>query len=136
MAAIKNVGGNAIDQLVEARERDGPFKTLGDFADRVDPQTINKRLLENLVRTGAFEALHPNRAELFDSLETVVRHASVAASERGSNQVNMFAIDAGESAPAIRLRERPEWPVLDRLKEEFDALGFYLSAHPLSLIHI
>ncbi|NQW09668.1 MAG: DNA polymerase III subunit alpha [Alphaproteobacteria bacterium] len=131
LAAIKNVGGNAIDQLVEARERDGPFKTLADFADRVDPQTISKRLLENMVRTGTFDALHPNRAELFDSLETVVRLASAAASERGSNQVNMFALDAGDSIPAIRLKERAEWPVLDRLKEEFDALGFYLSAHPL-----
>ncbi|WP_420565248.1 DNA polymerase III subunit alpha [Thalassobaculum sp.] len=132
LAAVKNVGGSAMDALVEMREADGPFRSLSDFCDRADPTQVNKRLLENLVRAGAFDQLHKNRAELFESLETVVRHVSLAASERKSNQVSLFAVDGG-AAPEqdIRLKSRPEWPQMDRLKEEFDALGFYLSAHPL-----
>ena len=131
LAAIKNVGDSAMMGLVAERESGGPFKSLGDFADRADPQNVNKRLLENLVRAGAFDALHENRAELFESLETVVRHVSLAASERQSNQVNLFAVDGAKEQTRIRLNERSDWAPLDKLKEEFDALGFYLSAHPL-----
>jgi len=131
LAAVKNVGGAAMDALVQARDAGGPFRTLGDFADRVEPQHVNKRLLENLVRAGAFDALHPNRAELFESLETVVRHIGAAASERGSSQVNLFAADGADEPTRLRLKDRPDWPPMERLKEEFDALGFYLSAHPL-----
>ncbi|WP_281685260.1 DNA polymerase III subunit alpha, partial [Thalassobaculum salexigens] len=132
LAAVKNVGGSAMDALVELREADGPFKSLSDFADRADPTQVNKRLLENLVRAGAFDQLHRNRAELFESLETIVRHVSLAASERKSNQVSLFAVEGGAPQEQdIRLKSRPEWPQMDRLKEEFDALGFYLSAHPL-----
>ncbi|HEY9567395.1 MAG TPA: DNA polymerase III subunit alpha [Thalassobaculum sp.] len=131
LAAVKNVGGAAIDALTAARDRDGPFKSLGGFADRADPHHVNKRLLENLVRAGAFDALHSNRAELFESLETIVRHASAAATERDSSQVNLFAVDGGREPARLRLKDRPDWPPMERLKEEFDALGFYLSAHPL-----
>jgi DNA polymerase III subunit alpha len=131
LAAVKNVGGAAMDALVSARDADRAFKSLGDFADRADPQQVNKRLLENLVKAGAFDGLHPNRAELFESLETVVRHVSAAASERGSSQVNLFAVDGGREPTRLRLKDRPDWPPMERLKEEFDALGFYLSAHPL-----
>ncbi|MEQ8586230.1 MAG: DNA polymerase III subunit alpha [Thalassobaculaceae bacterium] len=132
LAAIKNVGGSAMDALVETREEGGPFKSLSDFTERADPTQVNKRLLENLVRAGAFDQIHKNRAELFESLEIVIRHVSAAASERESNQVSLFAIEGGASQePDIRLKHRPEWPQMDRLKEEFDALGFYLSAHPL-----
>ena len=131
LAAVKNVGGAAMDALATARDEGGPFRSLGDFADRADPQHVNKRLLENLVKAGAFDALHPNRAELFESLETVVRHISAAASERDSTQVNLFAVDGGREPTRLRLKDRPDWPPMERLKEEFDALGFYLSAHPL-----
>ncbi len=123
LAAVKNVGGAAMDALAVARDAGGPFKSLGDFADRADPQHVNKRLLENLVRAGAFDALHPNRAELFESLETVIRHVSAAASERGSSQVNLFAVDGGREPARLRLKDRPDWPPMERLKEEFDALG-------------
>jgi DNA polymerase-3 subunit alpha len=132
LAAVKNVGGSAMDALVELREADGPFKSLSDFADRADPTQVNKRLLENLVRAGAFDQLHKNRAELFESLETVIRYVNLAATERKSNQVSLFAVDGGAAQePDIRLKQRPEWPQMERLNEEFGALGFYLSAHPL-----
>ena len=132
LAAVKNVGGAAMDALVATRERDGAYRGLADFACRIDPQHVNKRLLENLVRAGAFDGLHRNRGELFENLETVLLHASAAATERQSNQVSLFASDgnAGHETE-IRLRGRPDWPQMDKLKEEFDALGFYLSAHPL-----
>ena len=105
-----------MEGLVAERAANGPFTSLSDFATRADPQHVNKRLLENLVRAGAFDALHRNRAELFDSLETVVRHASLAASERQSDQVNMFAMDGEKQEVRIRLTERSEWPQMDKLK--------------------
>src|SRR3546814_4766574 len=89
------------------------------------------RRLKNVVRAGASEALHSNRSELFEGMETSVRHASAAATERDSSQVNLFAVDGGREPARLRLKDRPDWPPMERLKEEFDALGFYLSAHPL-----
>src|SRR3546814_14182360 len=83
LAAVKNVGGAAIDALTAARDRDGPFKSLGGFADRADPHHVNKRLLENLVRAGAFDALPSNRAELFESLGTHPRQEIGRASGQG-----------------------------------------------------
>src|SRR3546814_17839396 len=89
------------------------------------------RRLKNVVRAGASEALHSNRSELFEGMETSVRHASAAATERDSSQVNLFAVDGGREPARLRLKDRPDWPPMERLKEEFAALGFYLSAHPL-----
>src|SRR3546814_19002202 len=82
LAAVKNVGGAAIDALAAARDRDGPFKSLGGFADRAHPHHVNKRLLENLVRAGAFDALHSNRPELLESLDNITRTARAAATDR------------------------------------------------------
>lgn len=130
LAAIKNVGEAAMDGIVKEREENGPFRDLGDFVDRLDTKTVNKRQMENLVRAGAFECLVPNRRQVFQSIETLMRQASLAQSERNSDQIGLFGGDDAQTT-RIELSDVPEWAPMDKLKEEFDAIGFYLSAHPL-----
>ena len=100
LAAVKNVGGAAMQALVEERQRGGPFRSLADLAHRLDVKQINKRQVENLARAGAFDALVPNRAQVYHAAETLVRHASAAANERESAQVNLFG-DSSEAATAF-----------------------------------
>ncbi len=130
LAAIKNVGEAAMEALVAERDEKGPFKDLGDFVNRLDTRSVNKRQIENLVRSGGFECLVSNRRKVFQTVETLMRHASLAQQERNSNQIGLFG---GEDEPSVKivLPDVPEWAPMDKLKEEFDAIGFYLSAHPL-----
>ena len=131
LAALKNVGGTAMAAVVAEREAKGPFKSLADFANRLDARLINKRQIENLACAGAFDTLNPNRAQVFHAAETIVRHASAAASERDSAQVSLFGgAETGGPAP-LPLQPVEDWPGLERLGQEFGAIGFYLSAHPL-----
>jgi len=129
LAGIKNVGEAAMAALVAERETGGPFKDLGDFARRLDTRAINKRLLENLVKAGALDSLNANRAQVFEAIDTIMRHAQSAAEERTSNQVSLFG--GPDEAPALVLPRRSDWPAMERLRMEREALGFYLSAHPL-----
>ena len=130
LGAIRNVGAAAMNALVAERERSGPFKNLFDFARRVDAKSLNKRALEQLVKAGAFDGLEPNRARAHAAVETLLRMAQAASSERTSNQIGLFGkseIDArGPDLPKIS-----DWPIHQRLANEFEAIGFYLSAHPL-----
>jgi DNA polymerase-3 subunit alpha len=130
LAAIKNVGFAAMQALVEERRKNGPFKDVFDVFRRLDTKTINRRQMENLVRAGAFDSLEPNRARLFEGLDHLMREAQAAASERESGQASLF----GGEAPlkdSIKLPNKPDWSPMERLREEFAAIGFYLSAHPL-----
>ncbi len=133
LAAIKNVGGLAMSSLVQEREKNGPFKSLGDFANRIDGRQISKRMLEPLIRAGALDGLHGNRAQLIGGTETILRHATAAQEERESNQKNLFGDDPDDAEPKISMPVTPDWGVLDRLQEERDAVGFFISAHPLEV---
>jgi DNA polymerase-3 subunit alpha len=132
LAAVKNVGAQAMSAVVAEREAAGPFRDVFDFAERVGNGAANKRQLENLVRAGAFDALDPNRRAVFDGVETLLRVASAAANERDSNQASLFGDDPDAlPAPRITLPEVADWPESARLEHELDAIGFYLSKHPL-----
>lgn len=131
LGAIKNVGRQAMEQLAEERTENGPFKDLFDFARRLNPKGINKRQLENLVRAGALDCLNPNRAQLLASVDMIMSLANQAANERESNQVSLFG-DAMESDMDNPVLPQVEpWLPMDRLNEEFNAVGFYISGHPL-----
>ncbi|MGH6945921.1 MAG: DNA polymerase III subunit alpha [Kiloniellales bacterium] len=130
LAAVKNVGAQAMEALVEEREAKGPFKSASDFAARLDPKAANKRQIENLAAAGAFDSLNANRRQLHEAAETISRYAQAAAGERESNQINLFGGAAAEPA-ALPLPRVEDWPAMDRLRQEFEAIGFYLSAHPL-----
>ena len=129
LAAVKNVGVGAMEVLVAARTKGGAFKNLDDFANRVDGSVINKRLLENLIKSGGLDSLQPNRNQLFQGAEAILRHAQSKANDRASKQVSLFG--AEDSAHKIALPNVADWRPMERLSHEFDAIGFYLSAHPL-----
>ncbi len=130
LAAIKNVGEAAMDSVVAERRANGPFKDLFDFAGRLTSRAVNRRQLENLARAGAFDGLEPNRKRVFEGIDILLRHASAAAHDRDSNQIGLFGDDA-VPAPRDSLPQTPDWADIECLNEEFDAIGFYLSAHPL-----
>ncbi len=130
LAAIKNVGRHAMEHIVEERETGGPFTDVFDFARRVDPKMINRRTVENLSKAGVFDSLVPNRAQIFAAANTITGHASLAADERQSSQESLFG-DGGIEVENPPLPDVEEWLPLDRLTREHEAIGFYLSGHPL-----
>jgi DNA polymerase-3 subunit alpha len=129
LAAVKGVGAQAMRQLVEERATRGPFKDLFDLARRLDVRTFNRRQFECLAKAGAFDCLNRNRAQTFVACEMLLRHAAAAAEERESQQVNLFGSEPAGRGPALPALQ--DWPAIDRLQHEFDAIGFYLSSHPL-----
>ena len=130
LAAVKGVGLPAMKAVVEERRRNGPYKSLFDFARRLDLKTINKRQLENLTCAGAFDGINPNRAQVHAALETLIRYAQAEAAERDSGIGNLFG-GAGGGLKEPDLPKVKDWEPLEKLKHEFGAIGFYLSAHPL-----
>jgi DNA polymerase-3 subunit alpha len=129
LGAVRNVGLEAMKHLVEVREQGGPFRDLFDFLERIDPKSVNKRALENLARAGAFDSLHPNRAQIVGAADALIAYAQSVAAERASAQVNLFGTDNEASRP--RLARIEPWVGPERLDEELSAVGFYLSGHPL-----
>ncbi|MCG5242877.1 DNA polymerase III subunit alpha [Azospirillum doebereinerae] len=131
LAAVKGVGAPAMKAVVEERRKNGPYRSLFDFARRLDLKTINKRQLENLACAGAFDGMNPNRAQVHAALETVIRYAQAEAAERDSGMVGSLFGGGGGGLPEPNLPKVKDWDPLEKLKHEFGAIGFYLSAHPL-----
>ncbi|SFQ50834.1 DNA polymerase-3 subunit alpha [Roseivivax halotolerans] len=129
LGALKNVGVEAMRLVVEGRGAQ-PFATLYDLARRVDLKRVGKRPLEMMARAGAFDQLDPNRRRVFDSLDALVAYSAAVQEQKTSNQVSLFG-DAGEDLPEPRLAPVNDWLPAERLAEEFKAIGFYLSGHPL-----
>jgi DNA polymerase-3 subunit alpha len=130
LAAVRNVGQGAAEGIVALRQADGPFRSLAEFARRCDPKAINKRALENLIAAGAFDSLNANRHQTFQAADMMLRQAGAAANDRASQQVSLF--DGAFAEPdALKLPATPDWPLMEKLRHEFEAIGFYLSAHPL-----
>jgi DNA polymerase-3 subunit alpha len=127
LAAVKKVGMTAMQSVTEARGTK-PFSDISDFAARIDPRALSRMQVENLVRAGAFDALDRNRAKLFAASETILRRAQAQAEEAGSGQIGLFG---GGKPDQLRLPDIPDWPELERLGYEAEAIGFHLTAHPL-----
>ena len=133
LAAIKNVGTQAMTAVVEERKTAGAFSDVVDFARRLGNEVANKRQLENLVKAGAFDGLEKNRRRLFEGVDLLVREASSASQDRDSQQQNLFGEGGDPGAEnAARLPDIGDWPKMERLGYEFDSIGFYLSEHPLT----
>jgi len=132
LAALKGVGEGAMEKLVHERASHGAYKDLADFISRLDTGVMNKKQFEGLVCAGAFDNLVPSRAQLYGNIEMLLRHAHAQAEERASGQSNLFGGgDSAQSSDMPPLAQVEEWDPLEKLKYEFDAVGFYLSAHPL-----
>jgi len=127
LAAVKKVGMAAM-QLVVAARGDRPFRSLAEFADRVEGRLLNKMQIENLARAGAFDSLEANRKRVVMGAEAILRRAQSASEARGSAQTMLFG--GGEPAP-LKLPADPDWLPMERLAFEAEAVGFHLSAHPL-----
>ena len=129
LGALKNVGEKAMEQLTEERAAAGPFASLDDFADRIDPRLVNRRQLESLAASGAFDGVAPDRAAVFAGAETILAHAASAHDARTSGQGGLFGAGASSHA-AIRLPRDAAWSQAERMAAEKEAFGFYFSAHP------
>ena len=130
LAAIRNVGVNSVNALVNERNTSGNFTDLFDLMKRIDPSHTNKRQFLGLVKAGTFDELNDNRAQVAAGCDILLRQVTVASDERGEGQVSLFGTEA-KSLNNPPLPVVDDWPVFKRLREEADALGFYLSAHPL-----
>ncbi len=130
LAALKNVGAGAIEHIVKAREEGGPFSSLGQFAKRIDARVVNKRALESMAKAGAFDCLNPNRAQVFDAIESILSMSNRSASAAEAGQNDLFG-GMQSSVDELVLPRRDAWLPMDKLAQEFEAVGFYLSGHPL-----
>ncbi len=133
LGAVKNVGEQAMAELVKERDTNGDFTSLADFAQRLDTKVINKRQLENLVYAGAFDSLEPNRGRAFEAIPAMTHLAGAAAEARNSSQESLFGGEGGIPEPEFTPPEARDWTASARLQHELEALGFYLSAHPLDV---
>ncbi|MFG1370632.1 DNA polymerase III subunit alpha [Xanthobacter oligotrophicus] len=128
MCAIKGVGGAAVEALVAARG-DRPFRSFADFASRLPVKLVNKRTLESLMAAGCFDVLEKNRARAFAAIESIVAEAQRVEANAQSGQNDMFG--SGPSAVSLPIPEVAPWLPSERLQKEYDAIGFFLTGHPL-----
>jgi DNA polymerase III subunit alpha len=129
LGAVRNVGAQAMAHVAAVRESGGRFADLYDFLERIDPRHVNKRALESLARAGAFDAIHPNRAQIVAGAESLIAYAQSMAADRASAQESLFGEQAEAARP--RLPKTEPWNPVQQLDEELAAVGFYLSGHPL-----
>lgn len=131
LVAVKNVGDNAIDAIVDARKEGGSFTSLQDFCERVDTKVVNKRAVEGLILSGAFDNLEGHRAQLLANLESILKAAQSAQAVRERGQMNLFGEAEDMPTTVVTLAAAEEYDPLERLKLEKEQLGFYVSGHPL-----
>jgi len=131
LAAIKNVGLKAVESIIEERNENGPFKDLSDVCKRIDGSKVNRRVIEGLIQCGAFDFSGIARAVLFESLDQITR---LFGANQDPNQLNIFASlgdDAAGSFELLNLAQVDEWGKREILRREKEALGFYITGHPL-----
>ncbi len=128
LAALKGVGRQAVEAIIGARVN-GKFKDLADFADRINPRAVNKRVLESLAQAGAFDEFEANRARIFPAMDGVLARAQRAHDAATVGQNELFG--GGGAREPIALPNVEPWLPAERLKREYEAVGFFLSGHPL-----
>jgi len=132
LAAIKNVGYEAVAQLVEEREKNGKFKSISDFINRVNPKNINKLQLEGLVKAGAFDSIFENRKVLYDNIPNIIQNSKNIYENKLQNQSSLFSDDGHKVSYLIQDQNTHDWTNDSILSKEFESIGFYMSSHPLN----
>ena len=132
LGAIKSVGFEAISNIIKERQKNGKFKSITDFINRVDPKDANKLQLEGLVKAGAFDEIESNRKKLFTSIPKIIQTIKSKYDERVSNQNNLFDTNNNSENENFEFISKDEWTKKELLLEEFKSLGFYMSDHPLN----
>ncbi len=128
LAALKGVGAQAVKEIVAARG-DRKFADLADFADRINPRAVNKRVLESLAQAGAFDEFEANRARVFPAMDAVLARAQRSHDSAAIGQNELFG--GGGTREPIVLAQAEPWLPAERLRREYEAVGFFLSGHPL-----
>jgi DNA polymerase-3 subunit alpha len=145
LSAVRNLGLGAIEALLTSREQDGPFRSLAELCDRIDLHAVNRRALESLILSGALDSLNPNRQQLIQDLPLLIDWAQGRAKDRDIGQGNLFdmVLGGGESsAPAgpsgyetaPQSSPVPDFEPQEKLRQEKELLGFYISDHPLKAV--
>ncbi len=132
LGAIKNVGYEAISNVVKERSTNGKFKNLFDFINRADPKDINKLQLEGLVKAGAFDTLNNNRKSIYSSIPNLILKSKNLFENKSLNQINLFN-ESNEDNVDDLLSNTEDFNFEERLSKEFETLGFFISDHPLNL---
>jgi DNA polymerase-3 subunit alpha len=134
LTAIKGCGSAAADAIAAQRAAHGPYRSLFDFCERLDPGTVNRSAVESLIKAGAFDALGATRAQLFMGIDRAMQAGAAAASDRRSGQMGLFGSDddAQPETGSTDLPNVPPWEERERLIKEKEVLGFYLTSHPLA----
>ena len=130
LGGIKAVGLEAVSNIVKEREKNGKFLSLNDFIKRVNPKDINKLQLEGLVKAGAFDNIVNNRQSLFNSIPNVISKSKNYFENKNVNQIDLFTEDNENEASFIE--NIKDWEFEERLSKEFEAVGFFISDHPLN----
>jgi DNA polymerase-3 subunit alpha len=133
LAAVKNAGENAIKAIIAAREQKGPFKSLFDFCARVDSKVLNKRIIESLVKSGAFDSTGGNRSHVFGAIDMALEQAQTAQRESQMGQIQLFGgSEGGDAGANVHYPAAEAWPDFMQLKYEKEVLGLFISGHPLA----
>jgi DNA polymerase-3 subunit alpha len=132
LGAIKNVGGNAVESIVAAIQKGGPFTSLYDFCERVDLGAVNRRMIESFIRAGAMDMLNGTRAQMMAAIDSAMENGMRASRDRESGQSGLFAALIEEQPTAHHtLPKVPDWTPQEKLTSEKEMLGFYVTGHPL-----
>ncbi len=138
MAAVKNVGGAALESIIEEREQNGPYKSIGDFCSRIDSGRVNRKVIESLIKAGALDSLNGRRTQFMEVLDQALEQAKAVQRDRLSGQMNLFALtqqaDQELSHNDIELPDIEDWPELQKLAFEKETVGFFLTGHPLESV--
>jgi DNA polymerase III subunit alpha len=131
LGAIKNVGFEAISQVIHERKINGKFKSLSDFINRVEPKNINKLQLEGLVKSGAFDSIFDNRKILYDNIANIIQTSKNIYENKSNNQSSLFSDDNNKISYLVPGKDSSNWSNDETLTKEFESVGFYITNHPL-----
>ena len=136
LTAVKNVGEKAVEVILQSRAEDGPFKSIFDFCRRVDLTAVNRRVLESLIKCGAFDSTATSRARMLGALDEAMRIGQAHQKSRESNQIDLFGLSGASSSPGLNgfhevYPDADEWSQQQKLVYEKESLGFYITGHPL-----
>jgi len=131
LCGVKNVGSGAVDVILEERDRNGPFKSVHDFLERIDLKVANRKVIEALILTGVLDQFGENRATLFNNLDRIMEAANKAREHTAFGQESLFDVKQLHEMVKLDLEKSEEWPQIELLRFERQNLGFYFSGHPL-----
>lgn len=137
LAAVKNVGGSALDSIVEERLADGAYSSISDFCNRVDSRKVNSRVIEALIKSGSLDSLGYKRSQFMEVLEQAMEQAKAVQRDKQSGQISLFGVAPAGDGPStteinsLHMPEIPEWDEKQKLSFEKTTVGFYITGHPL-----